>query len=105
MVETRDRGKCNPGAGEGSLEGGARRNEDRASSPPPPPPPPYNAEVFFAQFLWSQQNMEPMQQNMEAALCHITDNTRRGDNPGGHEVNIVLSRTLWTPSHRSLKRQ
>jgi hypothetical protein len=27
---------------------------------PPPPPPPYTVEQFFAQFLWSQQNMEGM---------------------------------------------
>jgi len=31
--------------------------------------------------------MEQMQRNMEEALRNITDNTRRGDNQGGHEVN------------------
>jgi hypothetical protein len=31
--------------------------------------------------------MEAMQQNMEAALCNIVDNTRRGLNQGDHEVN------------------
>ena len=31
--------------------------------------------------------MEGMQQNMEAALHHIADNTHRGLNPGGHEAN------------------
>ncbi|XP_066358281.1 uncharacterized protein [Miscanthus floridulus] len=31
--------------------------------------------------------MEGMQQNMEAALRHIADNTYRGLNPGGHEAN------------------
>jgi hypothetical protein len=58
--------------------GSATRNENR--DPPPPPPPPYTTEQFFAQFLGSQRNMENMQQNMEAALCNIADNTRRGLN-------------------------
>ena len=31
--------------------------------------------------------MEQMQQDMEAALRNIADNTRRGDNQGGREVN------------------
>jgi len=31
--------------------------------------------------------MEQMQQNMEAALRNIADNTHCGANPGGHEVN------------------
>jgi hypothetical protein len=31
--------------------------------------------------------MENMQQNMEGALRSLADNTRRGVNPGGHEVN------------------
>jgi len=31
--------------------------------------------------------MEQMQQNMEEALRNIADNTRRGDNQGGHEIN------------------
>jgi hypothetical protein len=61
--------------------GSAAGNENR--DPPPPPPPPYTAEQFFAQFLGSQRNMENMQQNMEAALRSIADNTRRGVNPGG----------------------
>jgi len=47
--------------------------------------------VFFAQFLVSQHNMEQMQRNMEEALCNIADNTRRGDNQGGHEVNQYSS--------------
>ena len=66
--------------------GSAAGNENR-DPPPPPPPPPYTAEQFFAQFLGSQRNMEGMQQNMEAALRHIADNTRHGLNPGGHEAN------------------
>ena len=65
--------------------GSATRNENR--DPPPPPPPPYIVEQFFAQFLGSQRNMEGMQQNMEAALRHIADNTHRGLNLGGHEAN------------------
>jgi hypothetical protein len=65
--------------------GSAAGNENR--DPPPPPPPPYTAEQFFAQFLGSQHNMENMQQNMEAALRSIADNTRHGVNPSGHEVN------------------
>jgi hypothetical protein len=65
--------------------GSATGNENR--DPPPPPPPPYTAEQFFAQFLGSQRNMENMQQNMEAALCHIDDNTHHGLNPGGHVAN------------------
>jgi hypothetical protein len=71
------------------ASGSAAGNEDR--DPPPPPPPPYTAEQFFAQFLKSQRNMENMQQNMEAALRSIADNTRRGVNPGGHEVNQYSS--------------
>ena len=35
--------------------------------------------------------MEQMQCNMEEALRNITDNTRRGDNQGGHEVNQYSS--------------
>jgi hypothetical protein len=35
--------------------------------------------------------MENMQQNMEAALRSIADNTCRGVNPGGHEVNQYSS--------------
>jgi hypothetical protein len=31
--------------------------------------------------------MENVQQNMEAALCSIADNTHRGLHQGGHEVN------------------
>jgi hypothetical protein len=31
--------------------------------------------------------MKNMQQNMEAALRHIADNTHRGLNLGGHEAN------------------
>ena len=56
MVQTRGGGNSNPGLGEGIFGGGARRNEERAPSPPPPPPP-YTADVFFAQFLWSQCNI------------------------------------------------
>jgi len=78
MVQTRGGGNSNPGVGECSSRGGARRNEERAPSPPPPPP--YTADLFFAQFLGSQRNMEE-------ALRNITDNTRRGDNQGGREVN------------------
>jgi hypothetical protein len=65
--------------------GSASGNENR--DPPLPPPPPYTTEQFFAQFLGSQRNMDNMQQNMEAALRHIADNTRCGLNPGGHEAN------------------
>jgi hypothetical protein len=35
--------------------------------------------------------MESMQQNMEAALCNIADNTCRGLNQGGHEANQYSS--------------
>jgi hypothetical protein len=35
--------------------------------------------------------MENMQQNMEAALRNIADNTRCGLNQGGHEVNQYSS--------------
>ena len=35
--------------------------------------------------------MEQMQRNMEEALRNIADNTRRGDNQGGHEVNQYSS--------------
>jgi hypothetical protein len=35
--------------------------------------------------------MENMQQNMEAALRNIVDNTRHGLNQGGHEVNQYSS--------------
>jgi hypothetical protein len=59
------------------VGGSATGNENRD---PPPPPPPYTAEQFFAQFLGSQRNMEGMQQNMEAVLHNIVDNTCRGIN-------------------------
>jgi len=85
------RGNCNLGAGEGSSGGGARRNEERAPSLPPPPPPPNTTDVFFAQFLGSQRNMEQMQRNMEAALRNIADNTRLGDNQGGRKMNQYSS--------------
>ena len=91
MVQTRGGGNPNPGAGEGSSRGGAHRNEERAPSPPPQPPPLYIAEVFFAQFLGSQWNMEQMQWNMEAVLHNIADNTHHGDNQGGREVNQYSS--------------
>jgi hypothetical protein len=58
--------------------GGATGNENH--DPPPPPPPPYTTKQFFAQFLGSQRNMENMQQNMEAALRNIADNTHHGLN-------------------------
>jgi len=35
--------------------------------------------------------MEQMQQNMDASLRNIADNTHRGANPGGHEVNRYSS--------------
>jgi hypothetical protein len=35
--------------------------------------------------------MENMQQNMEAALRHIANNTRRGLKLGGHEANQYSS--------------
>ena len=35
--------------------------------------------------------MEQMQRNMEEALRNIADNTRRGDNQGGREVNQYSS--------------
>jgi hypothetical protein len=57
--------------------GSATRNE---THDPPPPPPAYTTEQFFAQFLGSQRNMENMQQNMEAVLRNIVDNTHRGLN-------------------------
>jgi hypothetical protein len=60
------------------VGGSAAGNENR--DPPPPPPPPYTAEKFFAQFLRSQCNMANMQQNMEAALRNIADNTHHGLN-------------------------
>jgi hypothetical protein len=47
--------------------------------------------VFFAQFLGSQRNKEQMQHNMEEALRNIADNTHRGDNQGGREVNQYSS--------------
>jgi hypothetical protein len=74
----------------GAVEAGgsAAASDDRD---PPPPPPPYTAEQFFAQFLGSQRNMESMQQNMEAALRSIADNTRRGINSGGREANQYSS--------------
>jgi hypothetical protein len=80
MVDTRHSAISGTGVG-----GSGAGNEDR--NPPPPPPPPYTTEQFFAQFLGSQHNMNAMQQNMEAALCNIVDNNRRGLNQGGHEVN------------------
>jgi hypothetical protein len=72
-------------AGAAVAGGSATRNENH--DPPPPPPLSYTAEQFFMQFLGSQRNMENMQQNMEAVLCNITDNTHCGLHQGGHEVN------------------
>jgi hypothetical protein len=43
--------------------------------------------------------MENIQQNMEAALCSIADNTRRGVNPGGHEVNQYSSFKDFMDTH------
>ena len=91
MVQTRGGGNSNPGVGEGSSGGGARINDDRAPTPPPPPRPPYTADMFFVQFLGSQRNMEQMQRNMEEALRNIADNTHRGDNQRGREVNQYSS--------------
>jgi hypothetical protein len=68
--------------------GSAAGNENHD---PPLPPPPYTVELFFAQLLGSQRNMESMQQNMEAALRNIADNTRCGLNQGRHEVNQYSS--------------
>jgi hypothetical protein len=70
MVDTRRTVVGAAGAG-----GSGIGNEDHD---PPPPPPPYIAKQFFTQFLGRQCNMENMQQNTEAALCNITDNTHRG---------------------------
>jgi hypothetical protein len=67
------------------VGGSATGNENR--DPPSPPHPPYIVEQFFAQFLGSRHNMENMQQNMEAALRNVANNTRCGLNQGGHEVN------------------
>ena len=89
MVQTRGGANSNPGLGAGSFGGGAQRNEERVRSPPPPPS--YTADVFFPQFLESQRNMEQMQRNMEEALRNIADNTCRGDNQGGREVNQYSS--------------
>jgi hypothetical protein len=70
-----------------TTEAGGSAAENENHDPPPSPPPPYTAEQFFVQFLRSQRNMENMQQNMEATLRNIADNTHRGLNQGGHEVN------------------
>jgi hypothetical protein len=69
-----------PGAG---ASGGGNGNNE----PHPPPPPPVTQETFFAQFLGSQRNVEHSQWNMEEILCAIANNTHRGDNQGGNEVN------------------
>jgi hypothetical protein len=66
---------------------GASPSHGGAEEPQPPPPSPYTAEQFFAQFLGSQQNMEAMLQNMAVSLRNIVDNTHRGLNQGGNEVN------------------
>jgi hypothetical protein len=89
MVETH--GNRNRVVGEGSSGGGGHNRKNENREVPPPPPPPYTAKTFFVQFLISQHNMEHMQQNMEAALCNIADNTRRGANLGGHEVSQYYS--------------
>ena len=39
-----------------------------------PNPPPYTAEMFFAQFLGSQRNMENLQRHMEENLRNIAAN-------------------------------
>ena len=49
--------------------------------------------------------MEQMQRNMEASLRNIADNTRRGDNQGGREVNQYNSfKDFMDTKHQSLKR-
>jgi hypothetical protein len=61
-----------------ATEAGSSATRNETCDPPPPPPPPYTAEQFFTHFLESQRNMESMQQNMEAAMRNIADNTHRG---------------------------
>jgi hypothetical protein len=63
-----------------ATEAGGSATGNETHDPPPPPPPPYTVEQFFAQFLGRQRNMENMQQNMEATLRNIVDNTHRGLN-------------------------
>jgi hypothetical protein len=70
-----------------TTEAGGSATGNENHDPPPPPPPPYTVEQFFTQFLGIQRNMAGMQQNMEAALRNIADNTHRGLNQGRHEAN------------------
>jgi hypothetical protein len=47
------------------------------------PPPLLTAEVFFAQLLGSQRNIEQSQKNMEGFLRTIANNVQCGNNQGG----------------------
>jgi hypothetical protein len=73
--------------GNGAGAGGSAANNVNHNEPQPephlPPPPPLTAEVFFAQFLGSQGNVEQSQKNMEDFLRTIANNVQRGSNQGG----------------------
>jgi hypothetical protein len=49
--------------------------------------------------------MENMQQNMEAALRNIADNTRRGLHQGGHEVNQYINFNEFMDTRQYSKKQ
>jgi hypothetical protein len=76
------------GAGAG---GGGENNVNHNESHPEPhlsPPPPLTVEVFFAQFLESQRNVEQSQKNMKNFLRIIANNVQRSNNQcGGNRVN------------------
>jgi hypothetical protein len=56
---------CGNGAGAGGSGGNNVNNNEPHHKPHLPPPPPLTPEVFFAQLLGSQRNMEQSQKNME----------------------------------------
>jgi hypothetical protein len=64
--------------GNGAGAGGSGENNINQNEPHPephlPPPPPLTAEVFFAQFLGSQRNVELSQRIMEDFLRTIANN-------------------------------
>jgi hypothetical protein len=73
--------------GNGAEAGGSGENNVNHNEPHPephlPPPPPLTVEVFFAQFLGSQRNIEQSQKNMEDFLRTIANNVQRDNNQGG----------------------
>ena len=68
------------GAGTGCGGGNHVNNNEPPHEPHLPPPPPFTPEMFLAQLLGSQRNMEQSQKNMEDFLRTIANNVQRCNN-------------------------